>query len=152
MDQEQLPGWVNPHTYLREEGVELLSLEGQATVLPYEEVRAVHFVREFENDGDHLERKVFTSRPKLDGLWLRMKFKDEAVLEGILANNLLVMEGHGFIITPPDPYANSQKIFVPRAALAELTVLGVIGSPVAPARRKRAAAELAEKQIRLFAE
>ena len=54
MDQEQLSGWVNPHTYLREEGVELLSQEGQATVLPYEEVRAVHFVREFENDGDHL--------------------------------------------------------------------------------------------------
>lgn len=147
MNREQLRGYVNPRTYLRERGVELLTLEGQATLLPYEEIKGVYFVRDFEENGDHLERKTFTSRPKLDGLWLRMKFKDDEVLDGIVPNNLLLMTENGFTITPPDPYANSQKIFIPRTALVELTVLGVIGSPI---RRKRAAPS--KDQIKLFAE
>ncbi len=147
MNQEQVRGYVNPQTYLRGDGVELLTVDGQATLLAYEEVKGVHFVRDFDDPGDHLERKVFTSRPKLDGLWLRMKFKDDEVLDGILPNNLLLVTENGFTITPPDPYANSQKIFVPKTALAELTVLGVIGSPM---RRKRAA--VPKEQIRLFAE
>jgi hypothetical protein len=150
MNQDVIHGWVNPAAFLGDRGVELLTLDGQATVLPYGEIKAVHFVREFDADGDRLERKQFTSRPKLDGLWLRMRFKDDEVLEGILANNLLQLDSEGFTITPPDPYANSTKVFVPRAALAELRVLGVIGSPVAPARRRRGPPK--EKQIGLFGE
>lgn len=149
MNQDVIHGWVSPAAFLGEEGVELLTLDGQATVLPYDEVKAVHFVREFEDNGDRLERKQFTSRPKLDGLWLRMRFKDEEVLEGILSNNLLQMDAAGFTFTPPDPYANSTRVFVPRAALAELRVLGVIGSPIAPAKRRRGPSP-SEKQIRLF--
>ena len=145
MNQEQLSGWVNPQSFVQDKGLEILTQDGQVTLLSYEEVKGVHFVREFE-EGDRLERKVFTSRPKMDGLWLRLKFKDDEVIEGILPNNLQSMEGPGFTITPPDPYANSQKIYIPRSALAEMTVLGVIGSPVAP-RRKRV---VSEKQIRLF--
>lgn len=150
-NQDLLRGWVNPAAFLVDEGVELLTLDGQATVLPFADVKAVHFVREFEENGEHLERKVFSSRPKLDGLWLRLRFKDDEIIEGILSNNLLLVEPSGFTITPPDPYANSQKIFVPRAALAELRVLGVIGSPVAPAKRRRAAVP-SDKQIGLFGE
>ena len=146
--QEPLRGWVNPQAFLDERGVEMMSLDGQVTVLPYEQVKAVHFVREFEDQSGE-ERKVFASRPKLEGLWLRLRFKDQEVIEGILPNNLLLLEGAGFTITPPDPYANSQRIFVPRQALSDLTVLGVIGSAAAPSRRKKAA-EAAEKQGQLF--
>ena len=149
MNQDLVRGWVNPAAFPAAEGVELLTLDGQATLLPFDEVKAVYFVREFEDTSDRLERKVFSSRPKLDGLWLRLRFKDDEIIEGILANNLLQVDGNGFTITPPDPYANSQKIFVPRAALAELRVLGVIGSPVAPAKKRRAAPP-SEKQIGLF--
>ena len=40
----------------------------------------------------------------------------------------LVQEGpDGFSIIPPDTGSNTQRIFVPRAALAEMTVLAVIG-------------------------
>jgi hypothetical protein len=39
-------------------------------------------------------------------------------------------------ITPPDLHGNITKIFIPRAALAEMTVLGVVGI----ARRKAAPA------------
>src|SRR5204862_26400 len=148
-DQESIRGWVNPSAFLVENGVEIMTLDGQVAVLPYQQVKAVHFVRDFEEKGELVdERKVFGSRPKLEGLWLRLRFKDAEVIEGILPNNLLALEVLGFTMTPPDPFANSQRIFVPREALADLAVLGVIGSAAAPSRKKKA--ETSEKQIRLF--
>ena len=54
----------------------------------------------------------------------------------------------GLTITPPDPYSNNQRIFIPRAALRELTVLGVIGSSANKPRRRRP--EVEKKQIELF--
>jgi hypothetical protein len=147
--QEPLSGWVNPAAFLNEQGVELMTLDGQVAVLSYADVKAVHFVRDFDEKSDHQERKVFASRPKLDGLWLRLRFKDNEVIEGILPNNLLLLESRGFTITPPDPFANSQKIFVPKEALADLVVLGVIGSAAAPSRKKKAA-QASDKQISLF--
>jgi hypothetical protein len=147
--QEPLRGWVNPAAFLNDDGVEIMTLDSQVAVLPYEQVKSLHFVRDFDEKSDHQERKVFASRPKLEGLWMRLRFKDNEVIEGILPNNLLLLESRGFTITPPDPFANSQKIFVPREALADMTVLGVIGSAVAPTRKKKAA-ETSDKQISLF--
>ena len=149
MNQEVVRGYVNPQTFLKSEGVEVLTVGGQVLLLPYKEIKGVFFVRDFEGNPDHLERKVFTSRPKLDGLWLRMKFKDNEVLDGILPNNLLLVTERGFTVVPPDPYANSQRIYVPKSSLAELRVLGVIGNPLKP--KKRAAA-VTPAQVRLFAE
>jgi len=51
-------------------------------------------------------------------------------------------------ITPPDLNSSTDRIFVPRAALAEVTVLGVVGI----ARRKPAAEAAAIAQSRLFNE
>jgi hypothetical protein len=146
--QEPLRGWVNPAAFLNEHGVEMMTLDSQVAMLPYAEVKAVHFVRDFDEKDDPQERKVFHSRPKLEGLWLRLRFKDSEVIEGILPNNLLMLESRGFTITPPDPFANSQRIFVPKEALTDLTVLGVIGSAAAPTRKKKAASS--DKQISLF--
>lgn len=153
MNKEVVRGYVNPQTFLKPEGVEILSVTGQVVSLSYKEVKGVHFVRDFEGNPSHLERKVFTSRPKLDGLWLRMKFKDNEVLDGILPNNLLLVGEKGFTVVPPDPYANSQRIYVPKSSLAELTVMGVIGNPLRhPLRQKKRAAVAAQAQIRLFTE
>ncbi len=147
--QEPLRGWVNPAAFLNDQGVEIMTIDSQVAVLPYGQVKAVHFVRDFEEKNDQQERKVFQSRPKLEGLWLRLRFKDNEVIEGILPNNLLLLESRGFTITPPDPFANSQRIFVPKEALADLTVLGVIGSAAAPTRKKKTA-EPSDKQMGLF--
>jgi len=54
---------------------------------------------------------------------VRIKFRDGEVMDGILANNLLLTEPQGFTVVPPDPYSNNQRLFLPRAALAELQVL-----------------------------
>jgi len=145
-DREPLLGYVNPLTYLRPSGVELLSPDGAYSVVPYMEVKSVQFVKDFEPLDPAAERKVFTARPKLDGLWVRVKFRDGEVMDGILANNLLLVESQGFTIVPPDPYSNNQRLFLPRAALAELQVLGVVGSPLRRTKAKPAAKE----QIGLF--
>ncbi len=146
MDKEALRGYVNPQTFVKSDGVEILTISGQVMLLPYDEVKGVYFVRDFEGDREHVERKVFSSRPKLDGLWLRMKFKDNEILDGIIPNNLLLLSDKGFTVVPPDPFANNQRIFVPRTALSELLVLGVIGNPL----KKKVAKAASQDQIELF--
>jgi Family of unknown function (DUF6982) len=145
-DREPLVGYVNPQTYLRPSGVELLTPDGNFSVIPYDEVKAVQFVKDFEPAAATAERKVFTTRPKMDGLWVRVKFRDGEVMDGILANNLLLVEAQGFTVVPPDPYSNNQRLFLPRAALAELQVLGVVGSPL----RRRKTKVVPKEQIGLF--
>ena len=143
--RETLAGYLNPVTFLQPAGIELLSAEGQVAILPYSEVKTVSFVREFEAPGEQ-ERQVFHSRPKMAGLWVSLRFRDGEVLQGILPNNLLQVEDHGFVVVPPDPYGNRQRVFVPRAALLSVEVLGVVGSPL---KKRKARADTAE-QIGLF--
>jgi hypothetical protein len=145
-EREPLLGFVNPQTYLRPAGVELLTPDGNYSVVSYGEVKSVQFVKDFEPPDPATERKVFSTRPKMDGLWVRVKFRDGEVMDGILANNLLLLEAQGFTIVPPDPYSNNQRLFLPRAALAELQVLGVVGSPL----RRRKPKPVPKEQIGLF--
>ncbi len=133
--RETLSGYLNPVTFLQPEGVELLSADGQVAMVPYPEVRTVSFVRDFDSPADE-ERQVFLTRPKMAGLWVRFRFRDGAELEGILPNNLLQVETHGFVVVPPDSSGNRQRVFVPRSALIGVEVLGVVGSPLKRTKRK----------------
>lgn len=129
-EREALSGFVNPQTYLQPEGVELLSTQGAVSMVPYAEVKAICFVRDFLPDNPAAERKSFATRPKKEGLWVRLQFRDGDSLEALIANNLLQVEGAGLTISPPDPNSNNQRMFVPRTALIDLQVLGVVGSPL----------------------
>jgi hypothetical protein len=144
-ERKFLRGYVNP---ARLSGVELLDLltpKGEHEEVPLEKVRAVYFVRDLDEDID-LDRKTFLSRPKLEGLWVRLRFRDGDNLEGVIPNDLLGFLDNGLQITPPDFNSNTDRIFVPRPALTELTVLGVVGI----ARKKTTPVEAA--QPRLFSE
>ena len=145
-DRETLAGYVNPLSFIQPEGVELLSDQANVTVVPFSEIRSVAFVREFEA-GPITERAVFQTRPKTPGLWVSLRLRDGEVMEGILPNNLLTLESTGFTVIPPDPFGNLQRLWVPRASLLSVEVLGVVGSPL----RKRKPKE-AKGQIGLFEE
>ena len=145
-DREPLAGFVNPQFYLRPAGVELMSPAGDVTVVPYQDVKNVCFVKDFDVAEPEEARKVFQNRPKTDGLWVRAIFRDNEVMEGILNNNLLQLEPYGFTVVPPDPNSNNQRIFLPRAALKEIQVLGVVGSPL----KRRKPKPPAKDQISLF--
>jgi hypothetical protein len=98
------------------------------------EIKGVYFVREF-GDSESLTRKTFTSRPRTEGLWVRLKFKDTEIIEGLMPNDLAQQTSEGFLINPPDLRSNTQRIFVPRTALDSLTVLAVIGGTHRQRRR-----------------
>jgi hypothetical protein len=146
-DRKVLRGYLNPATLAREELLDLLTPEGEHEQFPLDKLRAVYFVRDLTEDID-LERKSFLSRPKLEGLWVRLRFRDGDQLEGVIPNDLLGLLDNGLQITPPDFNSNTDRIFVPRAALTELTVLGVVGI----AKKKAAAAAMPTAQPRLFTE
>lgn len=128
LDKGLVRGYADPASYLTPARVEVLDQEGRLQGVPLHELKGVFFVREFQGNPQHLERKVFRSRPKLSGLWVRMTFQDTEVLEGIIPNNLLSLDPTGFVFTPLDVYSNNLKIFVPRGALTGLEVLGVISN------------------------
>lgn len=144
-DKSALRGYLNPGRLSGAETLDLLTQDGAHEQVPVTKVRAVYFVRELEEEFAP-ERKAFLSRPKLDGLWVKVRFRDDATLEGVIPNDLVAFLDNGLHLTPPDFNANADRIYIPRPAIAELTVLGVVGA----ARRKPAAAAAA--QPRLFNE
>jgi hypothetical protein len=95
-------------------------------------------VRDFQQGEPRKEMRLFTARPKHEGLWIRMRFRDGDLMDGVLMNNLLQLDSFGFSFVPPDPGYQYQRVFVPRAALAEIKVMGVVGSPLRRARAKPA--------------
>jgi len=143
-DKTSLRGYLSPTRLGQLDPVDVLTPDGEHEELPLAKIRSIYFVREFSDDFEP-ERKAFLSRPKLDGLWVRMRFTDGDTLEGVVPNDLLSLLDNGLHITPPDLNSTTDRIFVPRSALAEVTVLGVVGI----ARRKPATAA-AGSQPRLF--
>lgn len=146
-DREQMRGFVSPQAFLQAGGLEVLSLEGSLALVPYEQIKAVSFVRDHEGQGVLAERRTFLARPKTAGLWIEVRFRDGETLEGMLPNNLQALEPYGYTLSPPEAAGNAQRVFVPRQALAEVTVLGVNGGKRKPPERGPAT-----QQIRLFEE
>ena len=135
-DRENLIGYINPLSYLQPQGLELLKPDGALVVVPYGELKSVSFVKDFDAESE--PARVFLTRPRLEGLWARMVFRDGEVMDGILPNNLLSWEVAGFTVTPPESDSNNQRVFVPREALRSIQILGVVGSPLKGRRKKTA--------------
>ena len=146
MDRDSINGYVAAGAFITDGKFEMLNTAGNVIMIDIREVKGVYFVRDF-GDPETLARKTFTSRPRTDGLWVRLKFTDNDVLEGLMANDLTQISAEGFFITPPDTRGNTQRVFVPRTALLEMNVLAVIGRPEA---HKKAAEDV--RQEKLFME
>ena len=144
LDKTALRGYLSPTRLGQADPIDVLTPDGEHEQIPLAKIRSVYFVREFSDDFEP-ERKAFLSRPKLDGLWVRLRFTDNDTLEGVVPNDLLSLLDNGLQITPPDLNSTSDRIFVPRSALTEVTVLGVVGIA-----RRKPPAQPAAAQPRLF--
>lgn len=142
-DRESLEGFVNSQELATVEGVQLLTPQGQVQIVPFADVKLVCFVRDFGDFPDVFGKRQFTARPKMLGLWVRFRFRDGEELEGVLSSNLLQMEQFGFTVAPPDTAL--QRIFVPKTALTEVEVLGVIGSAL-----KKSKKPAPQEQMQMF--
>ena len=147
---DKVEGWVDPQQYLRSNGVELITRAAKSVIIPYDQVRAVYFVRDFDKDPERDQRKEFISRPKLGGLWIRVRFVDGGELEGVIPNNLRELGPLGVTLTPPDSKGLTRRVFVPQVALETCVVMGVIGKPDVLRRRPRVR-KSAPGQMDLFA-
>ena len=144
-DRDSISGFVAPADFVVEGKFQLLNTAGNVVAIELRDIKAVYFVREF-SDAEVMTRKTFTTRPRTEGLWVRLKFKDNEVIEGMMPNDLAQNPGEGFLINPPDLRSNTQRVFVPRSSLASVTVLAVIGS----ARRRRKGGAPDTRQVTLF--
>ena len=138
LDKGLIKGFLDTKAPLSSE-IEVLDRDGHLNRVAMSEIKGVFFVRDFDGNPDRAERKVFRSRPRLAGLWVRMTFRDNEVLEALLPNNLLELDPLGYLVTPPDVYSNNLRAFIPRSALTDLEVLGVINDGVVRRMSQRAA-------------
>jgi hypothetical protein len=144
-DRDTVNGYVSPAHFVHDGKLELLNTAGNVVGIELADIKCVFFVREF-GDSDSLPRKTFTTRPRSEGLWVRIKFKDGELLEGLMPNDLSLTTAEGFLINPPDLRSNVQRMFVPRTALESLNVLAVIGA----SRRHRRPTDV--RQVPMFGE
>lgn len=147
LDRDAIQGYVAPAAFIADGKLELLNTSGKLVLIDLKDIKGVYFVRDF-NDSESIARKTFAARPRTEGLWVRIKFKDNDAMEGIMSNDLSQVPLEGFFINPPDTRSNTQRIFVPRTALESFLVLSVIGGP--QARRRKAA--VPEAQVAMFTE
>lgn len=134
---DTLPGYLPHASIVRNNTIDLLDLTGRILSLPLNDIKTVCYVRDFNlsdaQNPERLTRRTFLARPRSEGLWLRLTFRSGELLEGLASTDLTLLdsliEDAGLFLTPPDTRSNTQRIYVPRAALTELHLLAVITTP-----------------------
>ena len=130
LSRDWFSGYLPPSAFVVQEQAEMLDLSGKLVSVPMAEVKWICFVRDFQsgdaNQPERLLRKTFVTRPRSQGLWVRARLKDNDLIEGLAPNDLTLIEGEGIFLVPPDTRSNTQRIFLPRQAVAELDILAVI--------------------------
>src|SRR5579864_4085184 len=110
LDRDAVQGYLAPASFVRDGKLELLNTAGKMVLLDLGAVKGVYFVREF-NDAEGLSRKTFAGRPRSEGLWVRLKFRDNDILEGMMPNDLAQLAAEGFFVNAPDTRSKTQRIF-----------------------------------------
>jgi hypothetical protein len=130
LSRDWLSGYLPPADFVVQGEVGVLDLAGKLISVSLTEVKWICFVRDFQsgdvNQPERLLRKTFATRPRSQGLWVRARLKDNDLIEGLAQNDLTLLEGEGLFLIPPDSRSNTQRIFLPRHAVAELDILAVI--------------------------
>ena len=134
---DALPGYLPHGNFVRAGAVDLLDLSGRIIPLQLSEMKHISFVRDFNLSDtvnpERITRRAFLARPRSEGLWLRLTFRSGDLLEGLAPTDLSLLESlvddAGLFLSPPDTRSNTQRLYVPRAAIAELHLLAVITTP-----------------------
>ncbi|NUQ31137.1 MAG: hypothetical protein HOQ35_21830 [Acidobacteriaceae bacterium] len=155
--RDTIAGYLPAAGFVQDDALELLDLSGRVMPIPLSEVKMVLYVRDFnltEKDPERTLRKTFLSKPRTEGLFIRLKLRDEDVLEGLAPLDISLMdsaaEDKGVQFTPPDVRSNVQRIFVPRRAIENMDLLAVITTP---SKKKPVAPATSDKSLQeqLFA-
>jgi hypothetical protein len=123
---EILKGYVDtaPES-AKDDQITIISLTDEIIKIPKKDMKALFFVKKFSGNKEYSEVKFFENQPKIDGLWARLTFFDDEMIEGIVSNTIQVLLDDGFYLKPPDPNSNNRLMYVVKSALKDFTVLGV---------------------------
>ncbi len=132
-DRELLGGFVDSARPIEDNSVQLLNPSGVVQQIPIAQIKAICFVRDFIS-GPAWTRNQYAVRPRQQGLWIRIRFQDGEVLEATMPNNLAAFDPESLSISPPDTIMGVQRIIIPRQAIEQFEVLGVVGSPLKRAK------------------
>jgi hypothetical protein len=138
---DTLPGYLPLSTFVRNKTIDLLDLGGRVISLAINDIKHICYVRDFNltdpANPERLTRRTFLARPRTEGLWLRLTFRTEDLLEGLAPIDATLLDDligdTGLFLTPPDTRSNTQRIYVPRTSIADLQLIAVITTP---SRRK----------------
>jgi hypothetical protein len=149
------PGYLPPANLVHGQQVDLLDLDGRVIPLFINDIKMISYVRDFnlsdKTNPERIIRKTFFARPRSEGLWVRLTFRDGDLLEGLAPTDISLLDSiqadAGLQVSPPDARSNTQRIYVPRAALSGIELVAVI---TAPSRRKPLPVASSSTQEELF--
>jgi hypothetical protein len=108
---------------------------GMNHIIPINELKALFFVRTFEGDSEHRDKKAFGVSPS-KGRKVFIKFKDKESLIGFIDGEVPFKKGFslakadgtedtGFFLAPSDTDGNNIKVFVVGSAIEDVTIVVV---------------------------
>jgi len=89
------------------------------------DLKALFFVNSFDGQASRKRMNFHSRTPIVDGIWMRVKFLDGEVMEGIAYNSLRYLVDPGFFMLPTDPESNNKLVYVLKAFIADHHVLGM---------------------------
>lgn len=134
-ERELLAGFVDSGNPFEGDQVQFLNREGMVQSIPLEQIKLVCFVRDWI-EGPAWQRNQYAVRPRQQGLWVRLKFRDGESLEATMPNSLAALDPIALTISPAETTQCVQRVLIPRQALETFEVLGVVGSPLKKAQSK----------------
>ncbi len=93
--------------------------------VPTKEAKAVFFVKTFDGDLRHRALHFHEHAPTVPGLWVRVYFQDNEMIEGIISNTKDFVLEAGFFLRPTDPNGNNKLVYVLKGGLKDFHVLGM---------------------------
>jgi hypothetical protein len=93
--------------------------------VPTKDAKAVFFVKTFDGDLRHRALHFHEHAPVVPGLWVRVYFYDNEMIEGIISNTREFVLENGFFLKPTDPNGNNSLVYVLKGGLKDFHVLGM---------------------------
>ena len=108
-----------------------LRLQGSEEVedFPLENIKAIFLVKTFDGNSRRNPLHFHDRTPVIQGLWVRVEFDDQEVMEGIVHNTGSYVMEPGFLLIPTDPGSNNKLVYVLKKNLRNFEVLGIRNPP-----------------------
>lgn len=111
--------------------ISIVTVSGEEKSFEVESLKAVFFVKHFQGDPDYREVKFTRGEPAGKDVWVFLELFDGETLEGLVENDLGLIQDAGIYLRPADVYSNNERVFVSKTSIRRFAVLGLVDQPQA---------------------